>query len=80
MTKETSLYAAEFAAKGMTKPLTRAEQKIVCASCLSQVETAPNPRKVRAALRGVKKVLISPEQANAVDRLEALLFPAKEPA
>lgn len=55
--KETSDDVAQIAAKGMTKPLTRAEQKSVCASCLGQREHALSMPKVKRKIARIKKMI-----------------------
>lgn len=69
----TSDSVAAIAAKGMTKPLTRAEQKSVCASALNQREYEANRRKIVTAYRRLGRNLT----LDNLEKLGALLFPAK---
>ena len=73
----TSEEVAAVAARGMTKPLTRAEQKMVCASALNQREFEANGRKISAAYKALGKLLADDKQLQKLERLGALLFPAK---
>jgi len=77
--------ATDLAAAGMTRPLTRKEQKTVCGSVLRQAEERVNPRKVKRLLNALTtdaqnaNVAISQQEKllASIKKLGALLFPAK---
>ena len=85
MTAVSGEAVTDIAAKGMTKPLTRAEQKAVCGSVLRQAEDRVDQRKVGRAYKSLKAEIQQPpitptSQDRLVAKLEklgALLFPAK---
>jgi len=79
MPEYTHSEVAEIAGRGMTKPLTRAEQKSVCASALRQAgyETGLGSLK-RRAIRNKKRVAEGKMTAEeAIDDLVDLMTPEK---
>lgn len=70
--------AEAIAGKGMTKALTRTEQKTLCASVLRQAEARIDSRKLTRLYGALGKTLTTDEQKAAAEKMAALLFPAKK--
>jgi hypothetical protein len=79
--------AEAVAGKGMTQPLSRPEQRTVCASVLRQAEERVDAAKVKRLINRLRREAQTPEVATSkqvklladLTKLSALLFPVKPP-
>ena len=78
MTAVSGEQATDVAALGLTKPLTRAQQKIVCGSVLRQAEERVDRRKLTRRYFVLGKMLSDEKQLAALEKLGELLFPEKK--
>lgn len=78
MTAVSGEAVTDVAAYGMTKALTRAQQKMVCASVLRQAEERIDQRKLARAYAALGKTLVDEKQLAKLEKLGAILFPEKK--